>query len=69
MATHREEKWMGKENNTLQNTDNLSGFHHCFFADDWTWTNGDEQLCAHPRLMAVMLTSVITDSYGTGKDK
>lgn len=70
MATHRKEKWTGKENNTLQNTDNLSGFHHCFFfADDWTWTNGGEHLRAHPRLMALMFTSVIIDSYGTGMDE
>lgn len=64
--TQAEEKWVGKENNTLQNPDNLSGFHHRFFADDWTWTNGGEQLRAHPRLMALMFTSVRTDSYGTG---
>lgn len=69
MAEHREEKWMGKENNTLQNTDNLSGFHHCFFADDWMWTNGGKLLRTHPRLMALMFTSAITDSYGTGTDE
>lgn len=69
MAKHREEKWTGKENNTLQNTDNLSGFRHCFFADDWTWTNGGELLHAHPRLMALMFTSAVTDSCGTGMDE
>lgn len=63
------EKWMGKENNTLQNTDNLSGFHHRFSAADWTRTNGGEHLHAHRRLMALMFTSAITDSYGTGMDE
>ncbi len=57
---------MGKENNTLQNTDNLSGFHHLFSAADWTWTNGGEHLHARRRLMAVMFTSAITDSCGMG---
>lgn len=60
---------MGKENNTLQNTDNLSGIHHSFSAADWTWTNGGNHLHAHCRLMALMFTSAITDSYGTGMDK
>lgn len=55
---------MGKENNTLQNTDNLSGFHHHLSADDWTWTNGGNHLYAHRRLMALMFNSAITDSYG-----
>lgn len=59
------EKWMGKENNTLQNTDNLSGFHHRFSAADWTWTNGGNYLHAQRRLMALMFTSAITDSCGT----
>lgn len=60
---------MGKENNTLQNTDNLSGFHHRFSAADWAWTNGGNHLHAHCRLMALMFTTAITDSYGTGMDE
>lgn len=58
-----------KNPNTLQKTDNLSGFHHCFSADDWTWTNGGEHLRARPRLMAVMFTSAITDSHGAATDE
>lgn len=64
-----EEKCMGKENNTLHNTDNLSGFHHSLSAAHWTQTNGCKQRHAHRRLMALMFTSAITDSSGTGMDK
>ena len=63
----KEEKWMADGNNTLQNTDNLSRFHHGLSAADWTWTNGGDRHCAHGRLMALMFTSHITDSYGRGR--
>lgn len=57
---------MGKENNTLQNTDNLSGFYHRFSTADWTQTNGGRHIDAQPRLMALMFTSAMTGSCGAG---
>lgn len=62
----RNERAKGAKNNTLQNTDNLSGYHHRFSAADWTRTNGGNHLHAHGRLMALMFTSAITDSRGAG---
>lgn len=64
------EKWMGEENNTLQNTDRQSvRIPSQFSADDWTWTNGGKCLHPRPRLMALMFTSFIADSYSTGMDE